>query len=139
MNIKEYLNLEEINFGNEEEVVAMLMDPRLGRWVEAQARLKLGDDFEIKWAPTVTLNFHLCSMSASDICSASNLEQFVECLIARRVEIGLAFRKLLEFTEQGVQVKYLSSKWTCTNDYDALCNPERLMPRLGVELTAYYA
>lgn len=141
MDLKEYLNLDEINFANEEEVIKIMTDPRLVRFVESEARLLM--NYDELWQPelrSIELLFRVFTGCARDVCNSSQAVKLVDILIDRRLKIARAVQDMVALTDcDGPSVKVLKSHWQVKNDYDSLCNPETNKPHWDLILTVYYA
>jgi len=142
MDIREYLNLAECNFGNEEEVVITMMSPKLAQWVEYTVLERL-----LFWShphpspddKVLERNFRIPQGCAQNLASIACFEEHAEALVAQRARMQGELDEMVRSISPMASIRSLEAKWIPWNEYDPLCNPELKKPSWKIYITAYYA
>lgn len=124
MDIKEYLDLADINFGNEDEILNAISNPKFIQTLEKEA-LALGDFVSSERPNEVfAAEERTAAIAIVDIRCRNDLERCVLNWILSRYELQ---QKL-------GPVSFLEAKWMLWNEFDPLCNPELLLPYWKISL-----
>lgn len=141
MDIKEYLNLGDIDWGNEFEIVAVMTSPKLAQWVETETleRLCFYSDNTFSNSKSLEHNFRTRQGCVRNLCSTSGFMDYVYDLIAQRAEIQGKLGAMVKSLGLGAVVRSINAEWSPWNEYDPLCNPELLKPYWRIKIIASYA